>query len=142
MLEVFTETEAPNAMIYRWTSCAGTGKNLYGRATLYGHATLGGVLQLKHEVLGYYVERHPPGEVRDLYDLFVGDDQEKIERRMKDIWDEFLDRWGDVLRAMGGPRPCFTSGWLHGNLIWHRPSRRRSARRPGRNRPSFASRCS
>jgi hypothetical protein len=90
-LETFLKTKAPDTIVHRWTSYAGTGKNMYGRATLFGHASPGAVLQLTPEVLGSYVERHPPEDVRDLYTLLVSDDEQEIARKVDDIWDEFLN---------------------------------------------------
>ena len=85
------QSEAPNALVHRWMSYAGTGKNVFGMKILYGHGRPGAITQLDHEILCKWMERNDAETVRQLYDLLVSDDQKKIEKQVMDIWQEVLN---------------------------------------------------
>ena len=89
-LEDFIQTEAPNALVYRWMSYAGTGKNIFGMTISYGHGFPGAATQLDHETLRKWMEKNDAATVRQLYDLLVSDDQKKLEKQVMDIWQEVL----------------------------------------------------
>jgi len=89
-LEEFILSEAPNALVYRWTSCAGTGKNAFGKAILYGHGSPGAIMQLTHDIQRKWIDKNDTETVRQLYDLLVSDDQNKLEQKAMDIWKEVL----------------------------------------------------
>ena len=90
-LEEFIQSEAPNALVYRWTSCAGTGKNIFGKTILYGHGRPGAIMQLTHDAQRKWIDKNDAETVRQLYDLLVSDDQNKLEQRVMDIWKEVLN---------------------------------------------------
>ena len=90
-LEDFIQSEAPNALVYRWTNYAGTGKNIFGMTLLRGHGRPGAVIQLNHEIQRKWIGKNDAATVRQLYDLLVSDDQKKIEKQVMDIWEEVLN---------------------------------------------------
>jgi hypothetical protein len=89
-LEEFIQSEAPNTLIHRWTSYAGTGKNIFGMKILYGHDRPGAIIQLNHNILRKWIEQNDAVTVRQLYDLLVSDNQKEIEKRVMDIYKEVL----------------------------------------------------
>ena len=90
-LEEFIQSEAPDALVYRWTSCAGTGKNIFGMTILRGHGWPGAIRRLDHEIQRKWIEKNDAATVRQFYDLLVSDDQEKLEKRVMDIYEEVLN---------------------------------------------------
>ena len=90
-MENFIQSEAPDALVHRWTSFAGTGKNIFGKAILYGHGRPGAIIQLDHEVLRKWIRKNDTETVRQFYDLLVSDDQKEIEKQVMDIWQESLN---------------------------------------------------
>jgi len=90
-LEKFVTANDPGTLVHRWTSYAGTGKNVFGTPVLFGHGRPGAILRFDHEIQGRWIAHNPPEEVRNLYDLLVSDDQDVIEKRITDIWEEVLD---------------------------------------------------
>lgn len=90
-LEGFIQSNSPDVLIHRWTSYAGTGKNIFGMKLLFGHGRPGAIKKLDHGVLGQWIEKNDAEAVRKLYDLFVSDDQKAIEKKVTEIWDEFLN---------------------------------------------------
>ena len=90
-LEDFIQSEAPDALVHRWTSCAGTGKNIFGRAILFGHGRPGAVIRLHNGILRMWIEKNDAATVRQFYDLLVSDDQEKLKKRVMDISEEVLN---------------------------------------------------
>ena len=88
-LEQFMETADPNALSHRWTSYAGTGKNIFGRSVLFGHGRPGAILNLPFDVLDQWVRYNKPEDIRQLYELLASDDQKKIYDRINEIFDEF-----------------------------------------------------
>lgn len=90
-LEEFIQSEVPDDLVYRWTSYAGTGKNIFGTAILHGHGRPGAITHLDHETLSKWTEKNDAATVRQLYDLLVSDNQKKIEKQVMDIWEEVLN---------------------------------------------------
>lgn len=90
-LEQFMDKEDPNALSNRWTSYAGTGKNIFGRPILFGHERPGAALSLKLDILDQWVQHNKPEDIKQLYDLLVSDDQNKIRDRVEEIWDEVME---------------------------------------------------
>jgi len=90
-LEEFVTRDEPDALVHRWTSYAGTGKNIFGVPILHGHGRPGAMYRFDHEIQSRWIEHNPPEEVRELYDLLVSDDQDVIEKRITDIWEEVLE---------------------------------------------------
>ena len=90
-LEEFVTAHEPAALIHRWTSYSGTGKNVFGTPVVFGHGRPGAVYRFDHEIQSRWIARNPPEKVRELYDLLVSDDQDAIQKRIMDIWDQVLD---------------------------------------------------
>jgi hypothetical protein len=90
-LEEFIRSDDPNALRHRWTSCAGTGKNIFGKAILFGHGRPGAIMRLDHEIQRKWIEKNDAAKVRQFYDLLVSDDEEKLEKRIMDIGEEVLN---------------------------------------------------
>ena len=91
-MEDFIQSEAPDALVHRWTSFAGTGKNVFGKAILFGHGRPGAIIKLDHEVLRNWIQKNDAETVRQFYDLLVSDNQKEIEERVAEIWQEFLNQ--------------------------------------------------
>ncbi len=89
-LEKFMQAHAPEDLVHRWTSYTGTGKNILGMPVLFGHGRPGFVLQLQHSIQSCWIEKNDPAEVQKLYDLFVSENQDAIQERVREIWDEVL----------------------------------------------------
>jgi len=90
-LEDFIQSEDPNALVYRWMSYAGTGKNIFGQTILYGHGRPGAIIKLDHEVLRMWIQKNDDETVRQFYDLLVSDDRKEIEKQVEDMWQEFMN---------------------------------------------------
>lgn len=90
-LEEAIQSQAPEALVHRWTSYAGTGKNVFGGSLLFEHASPGAIINFPHEFQRLWIEKNDPAAVRELYDLLVSDDQDKIRKRIRDICDEVLE---------------------------------------------------
>jgi len=61
-----------------WVSYAGTGRNVFGGATLSGHGRPGFIVLLKPEAIADYCRLASETEKRRLYDVFASGDAEKI----------------------------------------------------------------
>jgi hypothetical protein len=89
-LETFVKAR-PGGVEHRWTSYAGTGKNIFGRSLLHGHGMPGPILQLRMEWLDAYVEHLDDGEKMRLYELFKSGDNEAIEKEVRKAFDLVLE---------------------------------------------------
>jgi hypothetical protein len=98
-LDAFVEVQEPEALVHRWTSYSGTGKNAFGRPILFGHGRPGAILKLNHSIQREWIAKNDAMTVRALYDLLVSDDEAAIEQRVAAIWDEILE---DVRAESGG----------------------------------------
>ncbi len=90
-LEEFITKEFPHSLAHRWTSYAGTGKNVFGTPVLFGHGRPGAILRFDLEIQSRWIAHNPPEEVKKLYNLLVSDDQDHIGKRIMDIWEEVLE---------------------------------------------------
>jgi hypothetical protein len=71
-LEEFMERKHPGVLRHRWSSYAGTGKNLIGTPRSFGHGAPGGAYWLtKKNVLRKWMDRHTKAETKDLYDTLA-----------------------------------------------------------------------
>ncbi|MBN2291074.1 MAG: hypothetical protein JXM70_01540 [Pirellulales bacterium] len=89
-LEEFVAEHKPDALAHRWTSYAGTGKNIFGSSLSFGHGSPGAVLQFEHSLQDWWIERHSEEEVIELYGLFVYENQTAIDKTVTEIWEEYL----------------------------------------------------
>jgi len=69
----------------------GTGKNIFGKSMLWEHESPGAVYMLEPEILRLWIQQNDAKTIRELYDLLVSDDQEKIQKRITEIFDEVLE---------------------------------------------------
>ena len=69
----------PDAFQQQWVSYAGTGRNVFGTATLHGHERPGRILLLKPEVIDDYCGQASDAEKRHLYDVFSSGESDKIQ---------------------------------------------------------------
>jgi hypothetical protein len=90
-LEEFIQSEAPKTLIHRWTSYAGTGKNIFGMNILYGHGRPGAIIRLDHGILCKWIEQNDAATINQFYNLLISDDQKEIEKRVMEIWEEILN---------------------------------------------------
>jgi hypothetical protein len=89
-LEQFIESQQPDALVHRWTSYSGIGKNAFGRPVLHGHGRPGTILQLNHDILRQWIAKQDPATVLEFYDLLVSDDEAAIKKRITSIWEEVM----------------------------------------------------
>ncbi len=88
-LEEFMEEEDPNLLVCRWTFFSGGGNNIFGRTFIFEDGFPGAVTNLRHRELKLWVQHNKPEDVRQLYDLLVSDDQDKIKEKVNQIWEEY-----------------------------------------------------
>lgn len=88
-LEEFMEKEDPNALIYRWGFFHGGGKNIFGRTFIFEDGFPGAITNLRHRELKLWIQHNKPEDVRQLYDLLVSDNQDKIREKADQIWEEY-----------------------------------------------------
>ncbi len=101
-LEAFMREEHPSEMTNRWTSYAGTGKNMFGRSVLYGHGRPGAILNVSEEALNRYIDSLAPEGRVQLYRLLASDDQKKIEEAVPGIWEKAIElKWGTQPTSAG-----------------------------------------
>lgn len=78
-LEAFIKKNYPSEFMSRWTSYAGTGKNILGQSVLSAHGRPGPIHRIREEVFNSYVESLSPDKRLALYRLFASGDRKKIE---------------------------------------------------------------
>ena len=84
-LDEFMWARFPTGIHQRWTSCAGTGRNIFGQTTVCGHGMPGPIIDLNPVLLDEYVRNLDDKGKQNLYDLFrSGNEQEirALERKM------------------------------------------------------------
>lgn len=84
-LETFMRSIHPSDFQQDWVSYAGTGKNVFGRATLTGHGRPGRIILLAPEVIDDYCRVISEVEKRRLYDVFSSGDERKIRELVDHI---------------------------------------------------------
>lgn len=84
-LEVFMRTNYPTEFRQNWVSYAGTGRNIFGWATLRGHGRPGPILLLRPETITAYCEAASQTENRRLYNVFASGDEAKIRELVDQI---------------------------------------------------------
>ncbi len=89
-LEQFMRKEHPLDLVNRWTSYAGTGKDIFGRPTLFGHGRPGPILRVPPEFLDRYVDGLDNQAKLDLYCVLVSGPPEKVDSEMAKIWDRAI----------------------------------------------------
>ncbi len=83
------QTHAPEAIVHRWVSSEGTGRNILGIPLSRGHGRPRWMLS--YEIQRHLIEKNDPVEVRKLCGLLASDDRDAIEKRVMDILLEYSD---------------------------------------------------
>jgi hypothetical protein len=86
-LEQFMRKERPSELVNRWTSYAGTGKDILGQPTLFGHGRPGPILRVPPEFLDRYVAGLDDQAKLNLYRVFTSGPPEEIEREIAKVWE-------------------------------------------------------
>lgn len=89
-LEVFMRSNHPAEFRQDWVSYAGTGRNVFGGATLHGHGRPGPIFQLRPEWINDYCRGASNAEKRRLYEVFATGDQAKIRELVDQITEEVM----------------------------------------------------
>ena len=87
-LEAYMQAHWPGSVQHRWTQCAGTGKDIYGRSIMFGHGAPGGALHLRGDVMQAWIARHSENEIRALYKFMSKADREASKKRVDEITEE------------------------------------------------------
>ena len=90
-LEEFMETTYPADLTHRWTSYAGTGRNILGKSQSFGHGRPGPILSVKYDIFNQYVSHIDNKKKRSLYDILASEDRQRIEDEISIIWETFFD---------------------------------------------------
>jgi hypothetical protein len=89
-LEQFMRKEHPSEFANRWTSYAGTGKNILGQPVLFGHGRPGPILDVPAGFLDRYVDGLSNQAKLDLYRMLASGPPEEIERELRKVWDQAM----------------------------------------------------
>ena len=89
-LEQFMRKEHASGLANRWTSYAGTGKNILGQPVLFGHGRPGPILQVPPEFLDRYVDGLDDQAKLDLYRVLSSGPPEEMERELCKVWDQAM----------------------------------------------------
>lgn len=90
-LETFMRASYPGEFRQQWVSCAGTGRNVFGFATMYGHGSPGPVIALLPEVIDDYCNLASDDEKRRLYDVFSSGQRARVQALVEQITDALID---------------------------------------------------
>ena len=86
-MEEFVTAHKPEALIHRWRNYVGTGRDVFGNPTIFSHGRPGVIFDLNVNILKIWIEHNPPEEVWKLYNMFIFNDQEAIEKKINNIWE-------------------------------------------------------
>jgi hypothetical protein len=93
VLEDFMLKEYPDRLKHRWTSYAGTGKNIFGQVLSRHHGMPGAIYGIK-SFLKDWVQKNEPEDILALYELLASDvDNEIKKQRIEEIVDEYLSAY-------------------------------------------------
>lgn len=84
-VEAFMRSKHPAEFRQDWVSYAGTGRNIFGGATLTGHGRPGRIVLLRTETIDDYCRGVSETEKRRLYDVFASGDETKIRELVDQI---------------------------------------------------------
>ncbi len=88
-LELFMATRHPTLLRHKWTSYAGTGKNILGIPVLHGHGRPGPIVLLSPDLLDEHVHHLDEATKKALYDAFASADQDRIQKEVDRILVDF-----------------------------------------------------
>jgi hypothetical protein len=89
-LEQFMRKEHPSELANRWTSYAGTGKDMFGRSIRFGHERPGPIIHVPAEFLDRYVSGLDDQAKLDLYRILVSAPPDQIKGEMAKVWDRAI----------------------------------------------------
>jgi hypothetical protein len=69
-----------------WVSYAGTGRNIFGQITLYGHGLPGPIVLVEPEAIDKYCAKVSDTEKRQLYDIFEHAKPEQVQEMVERIY--------------------------------------------------------
>ena len=84
-LERFMAAKHPTELRHRWTSYAGTGKNILGGTISSGHGRPGPIILFPFEELDVHVRRMDDAGRKALYDLLSSGDERRIRQELEKI---------------------------------------------------------
>lgn len=85
-LEAFMAERYPLELQYRWTSYAGTSKNIFGYAMMRGHGHPGPIIRLRFEWLDTYLGQLNDNAKKALYDVFKSEEENRIEEEINKVY--------------------------------------------------------
>ncbi len=133
-LELFMRKEHPAELANRWTSYAGTGKNVLGRPILFGHGDPGPILHVPAEFLDRYVDGLDSQAKLDLYQVLAAGPPEKVESEMAKIWDRAIAEVWEMQRGTPKPQMRWVAGSDTPCRLWYHAHATRSCPDAGRDR--------
>jgi hypothetical protein len=89
-VETFIEHQFPKELVHRWTSYAGTGRNIYGAKLLFGHGRPGPIYQVREQDLNKWFTTLSPAEKKAFYNLLVHDDREAVKDKVNEIYEDLF----------------------------------------------------
>ena len=102
-LETFMRSKHPAGFRQEWVSYAGTGRNLFGGATLHGHGRPSRIILLKPDAIDDYCGQASEAEKKRLYDVFTSGASDKIQELVDHINDTVMSARQQKTEP-GGPR--------------------------------------
>lgn len=89
-LERFIDQQFPKELEHRWTSYAGTGRNIYGAKLLFGHGRPGPIYQVREQDLNKWFTTLSLADKKAFYDLLVQDNREAIKHKVNEIYEDLF----------------------------------------------------
>jgi hypothetical protein len=103
-LEQFMRKEHPSELANRWTSYAGTGKNILGQPVFFGHERPGPILGVPAEFLDRYVDGLDDQAKLNLYHVFASGTPEAVEGEIAKAWDQAMAQGWEMQGKRGDRR--------------------------------------
>ena len=103
-LEQFMRKEHPSELANRWTSYAGTGKNILGQSILFGHERPGPILHVPLEFLDRYIDGLDDQAKLNLYHVFASGPPEEIECELRKVWVQAMAQGWEMQGKRGDRR--------------------------------------
>lgn len=89
-LETFMQRNFAGELEHRWTSYAGTGRNIFGQAVLVGHGMPGPIRELPPDILAAYSTNASPSEIKQLYDIMKSGSDADKKAKAQQVWERVL----------------------------------------------------
>jgi len=90
-VEIFMQEKFPDELKHRWTSYAGTGRNIFGVKLLYGHGRPGPLIQISQDRLNEWFAPLPDTEKKAFSELLVNADDKTIDEKIESIYDDLYN---------------------------------------------------